>query len=45
MHLICLDPKDLAGSVRNPSKQLGEIVRVQPIQGAPKAVDTLASQH
>ena len=38
MHLICLDPKDLVRSARNPGKQLGEIVRVQSIQGASQTV-------
>ena len=38
MDLLCLDPKDLACAVRNANKQLGEIMCVQPIQGAPQTV-------
>jgi hypothetical protein len=36
--------KDLSCLSDNASKQPGGIVRVQPIQSAPQAVDTLASR-
>ena len=35
MHLLGCDAKNLAGTVGNASKQLREIVGVQPVQGAP----------
>src|SRR6266566_4240993 len=38
MDLLGFDSKDLARSTGNTSKQLGGIVRVQPIQGASQAV-------
>ena len=36
MHLLGFDPKDLSCSAGNASKQLGRIVRVQPIQRRPR---------
>ncbi len=38
MHLLSLDAKDLPRLGRDPSKQLGQIVGVQPVQRAPQAV-------
>jgi hypothetical protein len=38
MHLRGLDPKDVASAACNPRKELGEIVRVQPIQSPPQTV-------
>ena len=43
MHLLHLHAKDLARLSSNASKQLGGVMRVQPIERAPQAVDTLAS--
>jgi hypothetical protein len=35
MHLRGLDPKDVASTTSNPGKELGEIMRLQPIQRPP----------
>ena len=45
MHLLGLDAKDLLRLRRDPGKQLGQIVGVQPVQCAPQAVNTLASRR
>lgn len=44
MHLLHLHAKGLACLSGNASKQPGGIVRVQPIECTPQAVDTLASR-